>query len=1171
MKLERLELAPFGPFTETVLEFFSVTPGLHIIFGLNEAGKSSSLRGLRALLYGFPERTPDNFLTPSNQLRVGGVLVKEDGARLEFYRRKRRKSDLLDEQGNVLDPQSLKDYLGDINLETFQTLYGIDHASMVAGGKDILAQRGEIGQALFTAGTGISSLKHMIQELEEEAGALFKDRGTKQRINQQLRDYKSLKKALRDATLKPADWSQLRKQLSETEAHKKELEQLSLAKRAELQRLERLKRVIPGLGRLEHLEQQIVALGPVVVLPDDFGGHFQEVENRHQALILSLEQQRSRLTSLRSQLKNISTDRAPLDHREMIEDLHQRLGRYRKDVADRARLDGMRIAQRKEAGRMLEQLKSDMTLENIESLRPILMRKQSIRALRSRYDRLEEKKKQYRNQKAEAERELSLLNSARLQLPSGVDFSDLESAVKRAQSLGPLDEQIDQAVAAVDELTETCQRDLQRLGIWQGGYKALLIAGFPLLETVERFERQDNELQKERTARSDELSREQHDLQTLLQEQQLAGYGEQQFTERTLADARHKREQGWELLKRQWLEGEDIGSEAVQYDPDQQLETAYEKQVQNADEIADQLRQEADHQARAVNLAARIEAARSKIEKLKQAVDAIDESVRQYQQQWQILWQDLELEPLGPAEMKSWLMGIEHLRRKVEELGSKERELHQREKIRQQHQQKVIALLPDNQTGKDEQDEVLSTVLLKAESILKSAADQQKQRDALQQQESHYLKLQEQSSHGLALLEEDLTRWRDDWQKLLVELNLGYEIVPGDVDDLLDTISHCFETYDKAADLQSRINGIDRDVGKFKEDAETIFSLITPDLKDRDLEQGVLELHGKLNRALQEDERFQLISTQIQELSSEIERDEVERARLLELLETFTKEAKCQDVRDLHVAIKTSDEYKKLKQHRDEHYESLLELCETIEISEIKRQVSAVNVDQLPSMIENLTREIESTVEPEIEQTLKRIGEITRELKSMDGTGRAADIASELEVTGARIETMVEDYVRLQLAIRLLREEIERYRSENQDPILQSGSEFFSRLTGNSFSQLQIDIDDSGNTIIVGQRDNGSRVGVEGMSDGTADQLYLALRLATLESRLARFEPMPFIVDDILINFDDQRTETTLSALAALSEKNQVILFTHHQAVVETAQRLDSEGEVVIHQLRDAA
>ena len=111
-------------------------------------------------------------------------------------------------------------------------------------------------------------------------------------------------------------------------------------------------------------------------------------------------------------------------------------------------------------------------------------------------------------------------------------------------------------------------------------------------------------------------------------------------------------------------------------------------------------------------------------------------------------------------------------------------------------------------------------------------------------------------------------------------------------------------------------------------------------------------------------------------------------------------------------------------------------------------------------------------------------------------------------------------------------------------------------MTLGSFVGLRTDVDDNDNPILVGLRPDDSRATVDGMSSGTCDQLYLALRLATLEWRLEISEPMPFIVDDILINFDDERSRATLMALAQLSERNQVLLFTHHGQIVTTAREL---------------
>ena len=186
----------------------------------------------------------------------------------------------------------------------------------------------------------------------------------------------------------------------------------------------------------------------------------------------------------------------------------------------------------------------------------------------------------------------------------------------------------------------------------------------------------------------------------------------------------------------------------------------------------------------------------------------------------------------------------------------------------------------------------------------------------------------------------------------------------------------------------------------------------------------------------------------------------------------------------------------------------------------------------------------------------------------MDGSGLAAETAEKMEQVAARIQHLVERYARVRLAARVLKDEIERYREEHQDPVLRIASRLFSQLTLGSFAGLRADMDDNGSPVLVGLRPDGSRVAVHGMSDGTCDQLFLALRIATLESRLEAGEPMPFIVDDILINFDDRRSRATLEVLAELSKKNQVILFTHHRQVVDEAGRLHGGGaDVVVHEL----
>lgn len=99
-----------------------------------------------------------------------------------------------------------------------------------------------------------------------------------------------------------------------------------------------------------------------------------------------------------------------------------------------------------------------------------------------------------------------------------------------------------------------------------------------------------------------------------------------------------------------------------------------------------------------------------------------------------------------------------------------------------------------------------------------------------------------------------------------------------------------------------------------------------------------------------------------------------------------------------------------------------------------------------------------------------------------------------------------ERYVKVFTAGRLLRWSIDRYREEKQGPLLQRAGTIFSTLTSGSFSKLIVDFEREP-MVLEGLRSDGKLVGISDMSDGTRDQLYLALRLAALEMHLEQAMP----------------------------------------------------------------
>jgi uncharacterized protein YhaN len=127
----------------------------------------------------------------------------------------------------------------------------------------------------------------------------------------------------------------------------------------------------------------------------------------------------------------------------------------------------------------------------------------------------------------------------------------------------------------------------------------------------------------------------------------------------------------------------------------------------------------------------------------------------------------------------------------------------------------------------------------------------------------------------------------------------------------------------------------------------------------------------------------------------------------------------------------------------------------------------------------------------------------------MAGGDEASLLAEEAQQTLSTIRTLTERYVRVKLAGRVLREEIERYRSRHRDPILARASGYFEKLTCASLVNVETDFNAADEPVLVGVRPSGERLRVEAMSTGTRDQLYLALRLATLDHFLDSADPVP--------------------------------------------------------------
>ncbi|MBK7080420.1 MAG: AAA family ATPase [Betaproteobacteria bacterium] len=269
MRIARLDLSRFGPFTDRTLTLPKAEVDLHLIVGRNEAGKSSLRQAVVDLLYGIPVRTQYDFKHLISDLLLGGVL-ENGGESLEFQRFKRSKNPLVNVAGDFFSEQELGKLLGGTDREFFERNFGLDYLSLVTGAKEILNSSSDFGQMLFQAAAGLSG----VHKGPHRAGT-----GSPRPVGPRVRDaaaYYSARKqfAEAEATLKQVavssqKWLTAKRILeaATTEAEKAHTAYRDIETGRE--RLERIRRVTPALQKLRSAIAERERLGRPALLPKD--------------------------------------------------------------------------------------------------------------------------------------------------------------------------------------------------------------------------------------------------------------------------------------------------------------------------------------------------------------------------------------------------------------------------------------------------------------------------------------------------------------------------------------------------------------------------------------------------------------------------------------------------------------------------------------------------------------------------------------------------------------------------------------------------------------------------------------------------------------------------------------------------------------------------------------
>jgi len=1168
MKIDRLDLLAFGPFTATTIDLGSESGGLHLLYGANEAGKSSTLRAISGWLFGIPSRSPDNFVHEYKALRIGGQLRNADGEKLEFLRRKAPKNDLLNPLDNgALPADLLTPFLGGLDRAAFERIWAIDRDELISGGKDLRALKGLAGESLFATALGISGLGQALGKLEEESQQIFvKDGRAKTLIGAASKRHADALKSKRGAETSVGKWTKLQKQLSEARQRQREAGERLKELRSRSIRLSRILTVLEDMGERQTIEESLQRCADVLVLPPEYS-----VEARRETLS-KLAQVSGMLSDTRVRLDGadglvarclaLEIDEDLLGQELAIEQLQKKAGAYEKACVDLPKRESERQMLRVEAERLLADIDPDLQWDEAERLRLRPSVEAEVNRLGVQHGSLQEGLAGYLEQIRELEIELKAVEDELAGLPASLDTANLERSLREIAAQGDVAQLASERMSEVTRLTTQIEREINRLGLWQGTVQEVDTLQLPLRATVDDFSTRFSRFDDERDRLDQEAEKIVDTIDRVTEEIQ-RDQGQRQIPTRAqLANARAARTSGWELVRDSWL-GEAPGAKVLElFAGDSSLQDAYEEAVAVADSVADGLIDDSELSAKLEQRQQQLEsleAERVALKARKAEWVAREESARK---DWKTLWAASEIDkPLTPREMAEWLDGFAKVRSLVEQARQAGDEAARLDELVTDSRARLARNLASLSQPACADGERLAEMLATCHGLVESSAKIERKREqlggAVRDLRS---KLEIRSASRLAA-EQDLIEWKAKWTDALAALGCDADTSVDQAADRVRGIRECFAKRDDIDDYDTkRIGPMREDKSRFEQDVDDLVNRCAPDLSETAPRHTAEALAQRLKANQKSVHERALLQERIDEERDSLPGLERQEQEAQSLLSQLCRHAGVEQPEDLAAVEDASQRKLELQSGLAEIDRRLLKVGEGTPVAELIAETQDKSGDDLRAELEDLEQLAESC-EQDRDRWTSAVATLAQECDEVEGSADAA--AADQEALGhlAEVAQHAEQYLRLRLASNLLRRRIEKHRSENQDPMVALASELFSQITCGSFSGLTLDYDDNEEPTIVGVRgDDGQHVQVDAFSKGTADQLYLALRLAYLQNRLVGEEPMPIILDDILVDFDDRRAVATLEILADLSRRTQVILFTHHEHVRDLARRALDPG-----------
>ncbi len=1137
MRFDRLDLVRYGALTDKRL-IFRPDAGLHIVYGPNEAGKSSALSAISDLLFGFPDRSDYGFLHDSTALRVGAALTARDGLTLACRRRKGRKNTLLadTESEEALPDDALAPFTGTLSRDVFTRAFGLDSASLRAGGETMLKSGGEIGSLLFSAASGLTGLSSLRKSLDGEADAIYSQRRSKDRRFYQVLDtHEAARRAEREHELRAADWKKLLAEEAEIAADLDVVQAERAETRRALDRLHRLIRLEPIVRDIDRDIERAARLDLPAGLPsgaeDDLAELLDDLRRNEDAK-RAAEQE---VVRLRQEIETVHVDAALIGAAPRILALHARSGVYlnaRQDIP-RVRFEVDDFAQRLTLAARRLGFSGPEELERAQPADADLVRLREAVEKGQEFDlglkQLARRTEEERDALGKLDVDIGggrvvdpkpLMDKLIALRPDIADLSGLE-ALKIRQARAERD--LAGAVARLDPPV----RDVEQL----------LGAPLPDLETLAAQKRAIDAARGESAQLAHRLASLKEEAENLGVELASLAMGGEIVSREAIAAAREKRNALLDAVSTGGSDAEGL----------RQVRDATDE----ADRLADAALSDAERVLRHAQLNLRLRELKQRIlvaeGKAKEGAIAVSDAITEFED----LFHSVPVVPSAPERMIEWrraIDGISLLASALDDAKDAAEAL-----LLKEEALKPALLALSDAAG-------VSAGALPVGALARELERKMDELSASWNERRSLERLRLEAARKLTSLEEEeaalrrqVDQWRHGFMNAATLAGLSEDASMEMALAALDIWRSVPGTLAERENRERRVRGMVRDMQEFEDAVRAICAETAPSLSALPAEVSAALLSDRLAEARSADDRRSVLVTALQRADAARSRADDQGVAISARLAQFAENASVgadalggllEDLRARNLAEIALDQSRR---RFLEQADGLTEADARLELSGFDRIAAIVEIERLETEDGRQVERLKTLGIAQADNDRRR-----QALESGIGAERAV-----FEKLSAEEEArdLARRWVVLKLAAALLSQSMEAYREKQADPVLTRAGQLFSNLTGGRFSRLVQLYDEQDELQLAAERVGGRQVPLAGLSEGTGDQLYLALRLAFLEDYCSRNEPVPLVLDDIFQTFDDERTAAGLRTLSEAGETFQTILFTHQLSLVAAAER----------------